>query len=217
MGGVSAGAHLLAAQIRRGSRRLERARVDAVDKGVGLAVQQERARQLRFLHDSALQTLEAVASGRYRDATSLQSRAREEADRLQHELTGRSAGVGSIRTEVEQVVRTHVRRGLEVDLQVDDVPDPPAPVVIALRDACNEALTNVVKHAGVSRATVHVEAAQRGVRVTVQDAGTGFDPTVNAGFGTTESIALRLADVGGRSEWFSEPLVGTRVVLWGPA
>ncbi|MCU1427202.1 MAG: two-component system histidine kinase [Actinomycetia bacterium] len=216
MAGFFAGGHVLAGQIRRGSRRLDQARSKAVDEGVLLAAEHERSRQLRLLHDSALQTLEAVGNKRYADHATMQSRALEEADRLQLELDGRSARAASIGSEVERIVRAHVGRGLHIDLHVDNVREPAAPVAAALRDACNEALTNIVKHAGVTSAIVRLEASQQGVQITVQDAGKGFDPTIDVGFGTTESIKRRLAEVGGRAEMYSEPAGGTKVVLWGP-
>jgi signal transduction histidine kinase len=217
MAALFGGGRVLAEQIRRGSRRLKEAQARAVDEGVLLAAEHERARQLRLLHDSALQTLEAVAAGRYASHAAMQSRALDEAHRLQLELDGRSARAISIGREVERVVRQHVERGLRVDVEIGDVPRLSVSVVVALRDACNEALTNIVKHAGVDCASVRVEFSQHGVQITVQDTGRGFDPRLLTGFGTTESITRRLADVGGRAEMHNEPTGGTRVVLWGPA
>jgi signal transduction histidine kinase len=216
MAGLFAGGRVLGEQIRRGSRRLEEAQSKAVDEGVLLAAEHERSRQLRLLHDSALQTLEAAGNQRYADHATMQSRALEEAGRLQLELDGRSELAASIGSEIERIVWVHVGRGLHIDLQVDDVRDPAAPVAAALRDACSEALTNILKHAAVSRATVRIETARQGVQITVQDAGKGFDPTIDVGFGTSESIKRRLVEVGGRAEVHSEPAGGTRVVLWGP-
>jgi signal transduction histidine kinase len=88
------------------------------------------------------------------------------------------------------------------------------PVVAALRDACNEALTNAAKHAGVTRVDVRVDAVRERVRITIRDAGVGFDPATEAGFGTTESITRRLAEVGGRAEIERARDAGTTVVLW---
>jgi signal transduction histidine kinase len=216
MVGFFAGGHMLGVQVRRGSRRLVEAQVKAVDEGVLLAAEHERSRQLRLLHDSALQTLEAVARRRYADHETMRSRALDEADRLQLELDGGPVRAASIGSEIERVVRAHAALGFTVDLRIEPVRDPSAPVVAALRDACNEALTNAAKHAGVDRATVRLEPVPEGLRITVQDAGVGFDPTSGAGFGTTESITRRLAEVGGRAEIRSELARGTTVLLWGP-
>jgi len=89
-------------------------------------------------------------------------------------------------------------------------------VLLALRDASNEALVNVRKHAGTSRAEVTVEPAMGGVRVVVRDDGTGFDPLLGVGFGTTQSITERMSEVGGSAEIDSVPGRGTCVNLWGP-
>ena len=113
-------------------------------------------------------------------------------------------------------MRAHEGRGFHIDLRVEDVAEPAAAVAAALRDACNEALTNAAKHAGVDAAAVRVEAVRGGVQITVRDRGVGFDPTTDVGFGTTESITRRLAEVGGRAEIHSGPARGTKVVLWGP-
>ena len=83
-----AAAKAFVGQIRKGGARIETARSDALDEGRRLAVEQERSRQLRFLHDSALQTLEAIGTGRYGDLASIRSLALEEAGRLGDELDG---------------------------------------------------------------------------------------------------------------------------------
>jgi signal transduction histidine kinase len=215
--GLFGGGYVLGGQIRRGSRRLEVAQSKAIDEGVLLAAEHERSRQLRLLHDSALQTLEAVGSRRYADHAAMQRRAGEEADRLQLELDGRPARAGSIREAINGVVREHGARGLRVDVRFEPTPQPTGVVAQALRDACHEALTNISKHAGVTQATVRIEAANEGVLITVDDAGAGFDPAIDAGFGTTQSIKGRLAEVGGWAEVSSRPRGGTRVALWGPA
>jgi signal transduction histidine kinase len=220
MAGIFTGGHLIAGQVRNGARRARDAQVRAVDEGVLLAAERERARQLRMLHDSALQTLEAVASGRYHDEAMMRARALDEADRLQREVEGVEGATTQSRSladEITTIARKCTVHGLSVDVRVREHGEPSAPVVLALRDACNEALTNVVKHAGVRQAVVTVRAADAGVEVAVSDDGSGFEPAGGAGFGTTESIRRRLTDVGGRADVQSRPGAGTRVVLWGPA
>lgn len=222
MAALFAGGRVLADQVRRGARRLEAARATAVKEGARLAAEQERARLLRVLHDSALQTLEAVGTGRFADLGTIRSRARQEAQRLQLELDGASTrpaprGGASIVDEIERVVQVQTALGLQVNLSTGPVPQPSAAVAGALRDACNEALTNVRKHAGTSRALVRVDEQEEGVQITVQDDGRGFDPASQVGFGTSESIRRRLAEVGGHAEIRSEPGRGTQVLLWGPA
>jgi len=78
-------------------------------------------------------------------------------------------------------------------------------------------LMNVRKHAGTSQAVVTIEPAHGGMRMTVRDDGKGFDPSLGTGFGTTQSIIERMAEVGGSAEIDSAPGDGTRVTLWGPS
>jgi signal transduction histidine kinase len=170
-----------------------------------------------MLHDSALQTLEAVGSGRYRDDASMRSRALDEARRLERELEGIPVRARSLAEEIGEIARACAAHGLEVEVRAGDYGEPPLRVAVALRDGCNEALTNVAKHAGVGRASVTIAATKGGVEVAVVDDGAGFEPSAGAGFGTTESIRRRLTDAGGGAEVISRPGAGTRVVLWGPA
>ncbi len=106
-------------------------------------------------------------------------------------------------------------------------PDVPVPVAAAITHATREALANVAAHAGTGEAWVTVSpaaspgdsAAPRGVRVTVRDAGTGFDPARldPARLGVRRSIAERLADWGGRASIWSAPGDGTVVCVCWPA
>jgi signal transduction histidine kinase len=204
-------------QIRNGARRLDAARATAVAEGRVLASERERSRQLRLLHDGALQTLEAVGSGRYADLSGVQTVARGEAQRLEDELAGTMAPEGTLIEAITSLVKEHSHFGLDVDLFVDGAAAEPAPRVRrALQDATNEALTNVRKHAGVSQTKVTISRADAGVAVAIHDEGAGFDPRQRAGFGTDESIVRRMAEVGGWAEIESASGKGTRVTLWGP-
>jgi signal transduction histidine kinase len=216
MAGIFTGGHLIAGQIRNGARRARNAQSRAVDEGVLLAAEQERARQLRMLHDSALQTLEAVAAGRYRDAEMMRVRALDEAERLQREVEGAPARPRSLADEITKIAGRCAVHGLTVDVRLSAHREPAEPVALALRDACNEALTNVVKHAGVHDAVVTIVSVGNGIEVVVRDDGSGFEPAGDIGFGTRESIRRRLSDVGGQADVRSRPGAGTRVTLWGP-
>jgi signal transduction histidine kinase len=81
-----------------------------------------------------------------------------------------------------------------------------------------ELLRNVVKHAGVSRATVQVRGNDRELRVVVADKGKGFDSQLDlfgtraGGFGLW-SIADRAQEVGGRFSVEASPGRGSRFEL----
>jgi signal transduction histidine kinase len=75
-----------------------------------------------------------------------------------------------------------------------------------------EALANVVKHAGASKAWVHVEARSGRVRLDVRDDGSGFDPAAHhPGHFGLESMHSRAAELGGMLTISSRPGVGTVV------
>jgi signal transduction histidine kinase len=75
-----------------------------------------------------------------------------------------------------------------------------------------EALANVVKHAGTSKAWVHIEARLGRVLLEVRDDGSGFDPAArHPGHFGLESMRSRAAEIGGRLTISSAPRVGTVV------
>ena len=72
---------------------------------------------------------------------------------------------------------------LELDLAAADEPD--ADAVAHLLGLANEALSNVARHSGATRAVIAVDAPAAGeLRLRITDNGRGFDPAgVQAGFG----------------------------------
>ena len=99
----------------------------------------------------------------------------------------------------------------------------PTQVASALAGATHEALNNVRLHAGVdtsdpsapARCRVTLTAGGDFVRVTIIDAGRGFDATrLSEGrHGVRDSIVKRMESVGGRATLTSRPGGGTRVIL----
>jgi signal transduction histidine kinase len=94
----------------------------------------------------------------------------------------------------------------------------PAAVAHALCEATSEALVNVARHAGVSRAAVVVTGVDGHAVVEVRDHGRGFDlaqvPATR--HGVRDSILHRLQDVGGAARVDSSPGRGTTVRLEWP-
>ncbi len=134
---------------------------------------------------------------------------------------------------------TKENHGVDVELQLDESLDAPVEVRLLLFHATRELLFNVVKHSGVNRAAVALEAAD-GVRLRlmVSDEGRGFlAPAVDGnsgqwpvvsgqstvsqpssllgGFGMF-AIRERLEWVGGRMETGNLPGGGARVTLFAP-
>ncbi len=117
-------------------------------------------------------------------------------------------------------------QGLAVDLRTDpDVAPVPERLKLALFEAVSELLFNVVKHAGVGRATLELRRNGRdGLKLAVEDAGAGFAgpdrrrPGIaggGAGLGLFR-LRERLAHLGVRVIVRSEPGRGTRVEMRVP-
>ncbi len=165
------------------------------------------------MHDSAVQTLEAVAGGRFTDLAVIAARARAEADLLERELSAASAPA-SLSRLVADVIAAHP--ALHVTLDSGGPVALPTGVARAVAAACSEALTNVAKHSGTSEAKVVVRSEGTGVRLVVEDRGVGFEGATR-GFGMTHSIEGRMAEQGGAADIRSVPGTGTTVTLRWPA
>ncbi len=195
------------------------ARQTAVLESSRAAAEVARNQEHRLLHDSALQTLEAIATGLAGD-DDVRDEARREADYLRGALSGRGAVIGGLVAAFGDIAAEVARRGLRLNVVTAEFRDEPAPeAAAALRDATREAVLNVVKHAGVDRAVLHAaNPTTGGVAVTVRDHGCGFDlEHGQRRFGIDNSIVARLSEVGGRATFWSEPGDGTRVELWVPS
>ena len=94
----------------------------------------------------------------------------------------------------------------------------PPEVETALYRATQEALTNVVRHAGATRASVVVERGRDDIRCRIRDDGRGFDPAAVAARGGCRGIGLegvreRVVQLGGTLEVRSGPGRGTELAL----
>lgn len=103
--------------------------------------------------------------------------------------------------------------GLEVSFRHSGLEERlPAEVETAVYRATQEALTNVVRHAGVYSATVIVRATTDIVVLKVEDTGKGFDPeriaTSGDGIGLA-GMSERIRGLGGRLAIESAPGMGT--------
>jgi signal transduction histidine kinase len=111
------------------------------------------------------------------------------------------------------------RAGLPVEVRGQEkAPRLPSATETVLFRIAQEALTNVVKHAQATRATVTVEETADRVRLTIADDGVGFDPAAlpplrePRGWGLL-TMQERAEAVGGRFRVEAAPGQGTRVVV----
>ena len=125
--------------------------------------------------------------------------------------------VDALRSECASVTR---REGVAVAYRSDDVtPSLPKDVALCVYRVAQEALRNVVKHAGTEEARVSLVRSGRELILTVQDRGVGFDAAEvrsREGLGLS-SMGERVRLVRGKLSVHSEPGQGTTVTVRVPA
>ena len=196
---------------RSGTRRLEeRARRLAAEGELNarLAVERERARIARELHDSIAHSVSVMvlqagaaeqvvmdAPERARASLSaIQDVGRDAVDELRRLLTllrseddtaplAPQPGIAGLET-----LLAHVRdAGLPVDLTVEGTPEPlPTAIDLSAYRIVQEALTNTLKHAGPAHAQVTLRYSGHALELEVLDDGNGGgapDPQAARGFG----------------------------------
>jgi signal transduction histidine kinase len=203
--------------------------------------EQERGRWARELHDETLQGLAAVrmlvggairATDPDRREQTLREVHREmgsEIEKLRHLITElRPAeldelGVeAAIETLVSQTIHLHdlrIEKDLDLAWEAGRKPGRLSPQVEnALYRLVQESLTNVVKHAGATRARIQLVETDGEVRLAVTDDGHGFDSGAASpgGFGLI-GMRERASAAGGSLEIRSAPETGTRVEARMPA
>jgi signal transduction histidine kinase len=110
--------------------------------------------------------------------------------------------------------------GVRVDRQISVAErDVPAPLQITLYRILQEAVHNVVKHAGADRVSVQLERIDNELHLRIEDNGCGFDPQA-ACTGRAKGLGLlsmkeRASFSGGTYRLQSAPGQGTRIwVSW---
>ena len=115
--------------------------------------------------------------------------------------------------------RTTSRGNLQLIAYLPDLAPPPLPsdIRIALFRAAQEAITNVLKHAGATLLEVSLEESDNTIRLRVEDNGLGFEPDL-----ATQKAAQtwglkimreRIESMGGNVQIQSKPGAGTRVIF----
>jgi two-component system, NarL family, sensor kinase len=211
-------------------------------KAVWKVQEEERRRLARELHDGLGQTLTALTNqlerlqqkldpeappelgARLADSVELARLALNETRELSRLLRppvlddlGLPAALSWLARTLEQ------RTGLTVELALSGLEERLDPDLETLVfRLVQEALTNVLRHAGVRRAEVSVAGDGERLELKVADAGRGFDPQAAlAGGGTASGGGLRgmrdrLELFGGSLELASAPGEGTLVVARVP-
>ena len=188
------------------------------------AVDQERRRLAREIHDGLAQELAFIVS-QSRRLTARAPRA-EELDLLaragQAALSDarraifalkRSSRQGLGEMIVEQAVRIADRAGLVLDVEVQRDGPVDAEVEHAILRIVSEAIGNAARHGRASRVSLHISCEGERVAVRISDDGGGFEPRAarpRRSFGLT-SMAERAESVGGRLHVQSRRGAGTTI------
>lgn len=176
------------------------------------------AEESRTLHDTAVNTLGAIANGGAGASDVGQVRGQCANDVVMLEsLRGERAPLAATTAELTdlfQLPGLPIRRsGLDDDdlgritAQLDDQ------LVTGMLGAAREAVTNATRHSGGSSITISTRADHHRFHIKVRDDGTGFDDTTVAIRGISSSILGRAEDFGFEAQVRSTVGAGTTVTL----
>ena len=193
-----------------------------------IADRRARDEVARVLHDTVLQTLALVERRTAATDPELADAALVADRELRAFLfEGRGATGDDLSSRMRAAVRQACDRvalaplsGPRISVNViDDGCRLPVGDQELLARAVGAAVSNALEHARASNVVVFAETDVDGqVFASVRDDGVGFDPVAAVdGHGLAESIAARLASIGGRAEVRSTPGRGTEVLLWSRA
>jgi signal transduction histidine kinase len=221
-----------------------RRRVQQLAADAQRAVIEERTRIARELHDVvahrvSLMTVQAGAAktvavtdpaSAARAMQAVEQAGRQALDELRHLLgvlrpaaDGDALGPQPGLADVPRLVERFRAAGLDVELDIDDeradgTPvDLPARVQLSAYRIVQEALTNVLKHAGpTARAQVRVHTDRDGTAIDVRDDGPGATVPAGTGHGII-GMRERALLLGGRLDAGPQPGGGFHVTAWLPA
>ncbi len=197
-----------------------------------LATVEERSRMARELHDSVSQTIFSLTMTAQAARLLLErdpSRVAEQLDRVQ---TLSKNALAEMRTLIQQskpnvdstssladLLRQHADERLRLDglsVHIDLQGDGRLPVEVenGWFRVAQEALNNIVKHAGVSEAWLTLNLASDPPFLCIEDHGAGFDPSANSFGGEhmgLQGMRDRIHALGGSLTVESIPGQGTRI------
>jgi signal transduction histidine kinase len=179
---------------------------------------EERAAVAAHLHDSVLQTLALIQ--RSESSPEIATLARRQERELRSWLYGRRIGLSHGRLgEALEAMADRVEEHHPVSVDVVAVGDCAMDDrLLAMVEACGEAVLNAARHSGDSSVSVFVEVGPDLVEAFVRDRGRGFSPE-DVGedrHGIAHSIRDRIERAGGKTAISSARGTGTEVHLWIP-
>jgi two-component system sensor histidine kinase UhpB len=209
-----------------------RARLREVAARALSAAEEERKRIARELHDETAQMLAALlirirVVQKNRDPDALAALLEEMRGEIGGALEGIRRFARGLRPPaldelgLVPAIEGHARSleeisGLRIDVDAEDASgDLPPEAELATYRIVQEALSNILRHAHATHASVRIAHEDGALVVTVQDDGRGFDPAnaISAEGGGLGLFGMkeRAGYIGGRVEITSAPGRGTRV------
>jgi signal transduction histidine kinase len=202
------------------------------------AVLEERSRLARDLHDSISQQLFSMTLTAQAARVQLEKNPARTAAQLERLQETAAAALAEMRALIFQLrppglseqgliaaLQQHVvalgrREGLTANLTVSGEERYARGAEQAIYRIVQEALNNVVKHAGACRVTIALDLQPDRITLRVMDDGSGFDPaTLVSSYGRhlgLVSMQERATELGGSMEMRSQPGQGTEVVVIVP-
>ena len=195
----------------------------------------ERQRIARELHDETGQALTAVGMGLRGAASSLKQKDLDRTGQILHNLEELSSNslvelqrlIADLRPShlddlgLSSALRWYAsdvqeRTSINVKVEINGGEQPVAsPAKTALFRIVQEALTNVIKHAGATAAFIRLSYTQDAVIVQVSDNGKGFEAQARGSRGRTswglKNMEERAALLGGTFQVHSTPGQGTTI------
>jgi signal transduction histidine kinase len=203
-----------------------------------LAIEQERHRLARELHDTVTQSLYSIAMAA-QTSLKLLGQANVDGkvrDPVQHILTLSQTALAEMREQLFDLYPTALgEKGLvralaqhcevlreRYPLAIEFMACPEPAFSMQQREAlyyiAREALCNVIRHAGARHVDISLRTENDQVILSIEDDGAGFDPSV---FAQDETVGLRNIEertklLGGTFELRSRPGQGTRITVQIP-
>ncbi len=209
-----------------------------IDRARRLAVEQERNRIARDIHDTVAQSLFGIVysldacvnmlpqqadevRNELMELRTLASSAHEEVRRSIFDLWPSALTLEVFTTDLIGYVSSCCRpRSFGVDFHISgDFERLPAGVKRTVYRMTQEALANSARYSGAASAQVFMEIAQDQLHLNIADEGRGFDPasavsrSENREHFGLKGIEERAEGMGGQCQIYSSPGHGTRIVI----
>lgn len=204
------------------------AEIAAVNARLQAAALEERQRLARDLHDSVSQALYGIGLGAQTARRLLEREPARAAEPLDYVLSLTKSAIAEMRALIfelrpnsleheglavalsRQAEAVAARHGLQVEMALSAEPALSAEAREALYRIAQEALNNVARHAQATHVRLAMAEDAGAVTLTVEDDGTGFDPSLPyPGHMGLRSMSERAEQVGGKLEIRSAPGQGT--------